>query len=121
MAPDDALAIINYINAFDSFLNGKVPALGTTLPNGQTVDYAAPFGYLYVSADDFVSASDALAIINQINGFGPNGEGEPEILAMAASRLASSTHPLSTAAQFPPDALTTLLALDLASQPKRRR
>ena len=36
VAANDALAVINYINAFVSTLGSKVPALGSTLPNGQT-------------------------------------------------------------------------------------
>jgi hypothetical protein len=61
IAANDALAIINYINAFQA---GPVPA-------------GAPFGpnYLDPSNDSFVAANDALQVINFINA-NPNGEGE---------------------------------------------
>src|SRR5262249_52787665 len=68
VAANDAAAVINYINGFGNFLNGKVPPLGSNMPNnGGTVDYAKPFGYVDVNGDGFVAANDALAIINVIN------------------------------------------------------
>jgi hypothetical protein len=71
VAPSDALAVINYINAFGSLNAGKVPALGTTIA-GKTVDSGQPFGFLDVNGDNFVAPGDALAIINAINA----GQGE---------------------------------------------
>jgi hypothetical protein len=100
VAANDALAVINYINGISKFLNGQVPALGTALPNnGGTVAYGGPFGYLDVNGDGFVAANDALAIINVINAH-QGGEGGP-----------SDTD----------SDLMTLLAIDVASQPRRRR
>jgi hypothetical protein len=60
-APDDAVAIINYLNAFGS----------------QRVSGEGEAGGLYydVNADGFISPSDALAVINWINAF-PEGEGQ---------------------------------------------
>jgi hypothetical protein len=74
IAANDALAVINYINAFDS---GPVPA-------------NAPFGpsYFDVNNDGFVAPNDALAVINFINAH-PNGEGEATgaVNAQAADQL----------------------------------
>jgi len=61
----DPLAVINFINAFDS---QAVPT-----------DGRATGPYVDVNGDGFVAANDALDIINQINAFGPDGEGEPMI------------------------------------------
>jgi hypothetical protein len=97
VAANDAVAVINYINAFGSFLNGKVPALASSV-GGQTASYGGPFGYIDVNGDGFVAANDAVAIINVINA-GQGGEGE----------LANQD-----------DDLMTLLAIDFASRPKRR-
>ena len=106
----DALAIINYINAFGA---GRVPAnapIGP--PYYDTVDStAAPAG------DDFVAPGDALAIINFINAFGPGisgpaGEGEGQATLAGIE---------STASQPSMPGVIALLALDVASQPKRRR
>src|SRR5262249_23166765 len=51
VAPNDALAVINYLNSFGTVNNGKVPALGATIPtqpNPSVVTYGGPFGYLDV-------------------------------------------------------------------------
>jgi len=90
IASNDVVAVVNYINAFGNFQNGKVPDLGQLIPNsgGQVGGYASPFGYLDVTADNFVAPNDALAIINFINAH-PNGEGESaaSISAQAAASL----------------------------------
>jgi hypothetical protein len=94
---EDALAIINYINAFGA---GAVPA------NAQI---ARPFGFLDTSGgindvgDDFIAPADALAVINAINA-GLGGEGES-----------------GDGASLPLNDLLSLLAIDVASQFKRRR
>jgi hypothetical protein len=63
IGPNDALAMINHINAFGS---GSVSA-GTTP--------GAP--YLDVTGDDFIAPNDALAVINYLNAFG-SSEDESE-------------------------------------------
>jgi hypothetical protein len=93
--PGDVLAVINYINAFDS----KIPAdaaIGT------------PFGFLDVDGDDEVTAGDALTIINAINS-GVAGEGEDSREAEVGIVEPNNT-----------DDLLKLLAFDIASQPRRR-
>src|SRR5206468_12788888 len=45
VTPGDALVAINYINAYGTLNSGRVPAPGTTLPNGLTADYGKPYGY----------------------------------------------------------------------------
>lgn len=72
VTPADALAIINYINAFGSGTNGG----------------AAPLYHYYDTAggengrgDNMVTSADVLAVVNHINAFGsgtpgPAGEGE---------------------------------------------
>ncbi len=96
----DALAIINYLNAFGA---GPVPANAAL---GQ------PFGFLDTSGgangagDNFVTAGDALDVINFLNA-GLGGEGE-------------SGNSVETETENESD-LLTLLALDIALQPKRRR
>ena len=69
-APDDhvvagdALAVINYLNAFGS---GAVPASAVL---------GLPFGFLDTDEDNFVTAADALDVINFLNaGLGGEGEG----------------------------------------------
>src|SRR5206468_11086943 len=95
VAANDALAIVNRINAFDA---GPVP------PN-------APFGpnYYDVNNDFFVAANDVLAVINFINA-NPNGEGEAATAmnAQAADGLMQQL-----------DALL-LLGIDPAVQQRRR-
>ena len=94
IAPVDALTVINFINAFGST---KVPAGAGPNPP-----------YYDVNADGSVAPNDALAIINQINAFG-SSEGEASDAAAT-----SGSQPL-------PGDLLALLALDIASQAKRRR
>jgi hypothetical protein len=64
VAANDAVAIVNYINA------RLAPAVAPGASIGQ------PFGFLDVNGDDFVAANDALDVINAINA-GMGGEGEP--------------------------------------------
>jgi len=61
ITPNDALSVINFINAFGS---QHVPNNGS-----------ASGPYLDVNANGFVAPNDALAVINYINAFG-SGEGE---------------------------------------------
>jgi hypothetical protein len=81
VAPNDALAIINYINSFDS---GAVPA-------GAAV--GQPFGFLDTEGgensegDNFVAPNDALAVINFINA---NSSGEGEAAAATESTPADN-------------------------------
>jgi hypothetical protein len=50
VAANDVVAIVNYLNAFGTFLFGQVPALGQQLPlNGGPVTVGGPFGYLDVN------------------------------------------------------------------------
>jgi hypothetical protein len=93
----DAAAVINHINAFG--------------PGPIQLSSAGP-PYLDTSGDNSISADDALRIINHINAFGAGtgaGTGAGEGEAIARGETNSS------------DELLALLALDLASQPKRRR
>jgi autotransporter-associated beta strand protein/VCBS repeat-containing protein len=107
IAANDVVAVVNYINAFGNINGGRVPALGAPLPSGIGVaGIGTPFGFLDVNADDFVAANDALAIINVINAGQAGGEGE------AASAKADNTNTDVD--------LFTLLAVDVASQGKRR-
>jgi hypothetical protein len=96
----DALAIINYINGFGS---RSIPA---------NAEIGLPFGFLDTSGgigdvgDDFIAPADALAVINEINA-GGGGEGESRGSAIANSPLTAND-------------LLSLLAIDVASQTKRR-
>jgi hypothetical protein len=87
----DALAVINYINAFGST---AVPAPAPPVPP-----------YYDCVPDNVIAPGDALAIINRINAFGPLQSPSP------------APAPPPTEAQD----LLTLLALDVATQPRRRR
>jgi autotransporter-associated beta strand protein len=106
VAANDVVAIVNYLNGFGSFLNGQVPALGQQLPNnGGSAAVGGPFGYLDVNGDGFVAPNDAVAVVNVINA-NQGGEGET-----AVSNLGSASADVD---------LFTLLAVDVASQGKRR-
>jgi ELWxxDGT repeat protein len=63
--PNDALAIINYINAFG---HGDVPA------NAQI---GQPWGFIDTDHDNHINPTDALKVINVINA-GQGGEGEAD-------------------------------------------
>jgi hypothetical protein len=95
----DALAIINYINAYGA---GAVPA------------GAGPGPYVDTNGDNFVAPNDVLAVIEYINAFGaglpgPAGEGE----------AAAPTH-ANVPGQLD-ERLLDLLAMDTAWLQKRRR
>jgi Dockerin type I domain len=62
IAPNDALAVINYINAFGS---RSVPL---------TAVVQAP--YLDTSGDDFIAPNDALNVINHINANPTSSNGD---------------------------------------------
>jgi len=98
VAPNDALAVIDYINAVGS---GRVSS---------DSDIGQPFGFLDVNGDNFVAPNDALHIINVINA-GQASEGERN------SGSALLNQPPTSAMQD----LWTLLAMDVASQQMRRR
>jgi hypothetical protein len=97
----DALAIINFINGFGS---GAVPANAQI---GQPYGFLDTAGGINDVGDDFIAPNDALAVIDAINA-GLGGEGESVARASVSSPL-------------PTNDLLSLLALDVASQPKRRR
>jgi hypothetical protein len=111
IAPIDALQIINYINACGNVNGGHVPALGSTTCGGGRADYGKPFGYIDISGDDFVAPNDALTVINAINA-GQGGEGE----AIQESGVGNRESVGDASGD-----LMTLLAIDVASQSKRRR
>jgi hypothetical protein len=102
----DALAIINYLNAFGA---GPVPANAT---------FGAPFidttGGPNGTGNNFITPNDALAVINHINAFGfdtpgPSGEGE-------APRATGPDQSASLSSD-----LISLLAFDIAEQAVHRR
>jgi hypothetical protein len=110
----DALAIINYINGFGA---GPVPANAAP---------GLPFGFLDTAdstgvdvADNFIAPNDALAVINAING-GQGGEGEPILRQGENFQAATDAQPISSSAQSLLNELIGLLAIDVASQSKRR-
>lgn len=103
VAPNDALAVINYINAYGA---GPVPSSALLV---------AP--YYDVNGDNFVAASDVLDIINHLNAFGS-----------ATSRDAASSGDMGEGESSATDRgdhwdeeWITLLAMDVAGQTKRRR
>ena len=91
VAPNDALAIINYINAF----------------GGGSVTTDTPPGPPFYDTNDngSISAGDALAVINAINA-GMTGEGESTALSSSASE--SLTSPTPTVAASAADLLFLL-------------
>jgi glucose/arabinose dehydrogenase len=93
--PNDALIIINIINAFGSH------ALPTPTPGN------SPPPYLDVVADNVVAPNDALAVINYINAH-PPGEGEEKSV-----RRVSDVSDLAS--------VTDLVAMDVAEQAIQRR
>jgi hypothetical protein len=96
VAPDDVLAVINYINANGS---GKIP-------DGAMNEKP----YCDVNGDDNVVADDVIAVINYINA-GLAGEGE------SGSIRQPLVNPTPTAI----DELITLLAMEQTAQPTRKR
>ena len=110
----DALAIINYINAFGP---GAIPA---------GAQIGRPHGYLDTSGgmndvgDDLIAPADALAVINAINA-GQGGEGEGGATGVR-DVAASTASPQFHAVQHDDWAdLLALLALDTAQQSLTRR
>ena len=105
----DALAIINYINAFDS---GEVP---------EDALLGQPFGFLDTTKDNFVAPDDALTVINAINS-GLGGEQESTLTQDGSSSFAiPGGQPISPSSEISTDELIGLLAMDLVLQSKRRR
>lgn len=98
VAADDALAIINYINA-----SGSGPLQSRAL-------ISPP--YFDVVADNYLAPIDVLAVINFINA-APDAEGE-----MGPTLAATPTMHRTTTIS---DSLLALLAADHATQPKRRK
>lgn len=103
---DDALAIINFINA-----NGSGPVPGNAV-------LGLPFGFLDTEADNQIVAGDVLAVINFINA-GLGGEGESPMVEAEVTGPAA-TIPLAASPNLSAD-LLLLLATDLAAQPAPRR
>jgi hypothetical protein len=99
IAPADALAVINYINAFGN----AVPA-GALIggPNGMTpgrISWLDTGGGEGGTGDNFISPLDALNVINWINAFGRSvsaGEGEEGLVqplgAPAVSTLSADEY-----------------------------
>ena len=97
VVPGDALVVINYLN---SFVPITVPA---------TAQIGQPFGFLDVDGDNHVAPVDALMVINVVNaGLGGEGEGQ------------QGTGDRGQGTGQSVDELLMLLALDVATQPKRR-
>lgn len=96
VAPNDALIIINLVNAF-----GSHALLAPTAGN-------SPPPYLDVVADNVLAPNDALAVIDEINAH-PGGEGEGTAAVDGASLASDWT------------AISDLLAADVAEQVSSRR
>jgi hypothetical protein len=105
VAPNDALEVINYLNAFGS---GAVPE-----------DAAAGSAYLDTNGDHYVSPDDCLGIINYLNAFPSVGEGEA--LEGVVGRPAAASQPVMTSSGSSLDELVSLLSIDQVSYTKRRR
>ncbi len=116
VAPNDAVAVINYVNAFGMLNSGKVPAVGTPIGSG-TADSGQPFGFVDANGDNFVAPNDALAVINGINA-GQGGEGEAD--GSRGSGVGSRGSEVGgRESDF--DQIFALLAGDMAGQPLPRR
>jgi hypothetical protein len=94
IAPNDAIGIINFINAFGS---QAVPKNGTA---------SGPF--YDVNGDGFIAPNDVVEVINRINAAGAAGEAE------------AGGDQTIVAAETGVDDVMTLLAADVAGQGKRR-
>jgi hypothetical protein len=104
---EDALAVINFLNAFGS---QEIAADSSVGPE-----------FYDTSGDGHVAPDDALDVINFLNAFGPDIEGEPAGL-VDEDLFAGDDSPLYIAAQaMLPDELAALLAVDAAVQSRRRR
>jgi hypothetical protein len=98
VAADDALDIINYINAKGS---GPLPATAQTSPP-----------YYDVVADNYLAPNDVLAVINYINAL-PEAEGE--------MRPTLATPPPVNSNNTTGNSMLALLAADIPTQSKRRK
>jgi hypothetical protein len=116
VSPSDALILINYINAFGSFslVKGQDPIpdpTGGGDGKGLFVD---------VFADNFIAPSDVVAIVDFLNtqktagGEGEEGDG-------AAPLTVSVDDGSGTTANDASANLLALIAMDTASQPRRRK
>jgi Bacterial Ig domain/Dockerin type I domain len=95
----DVLLIISYLNASG--------------PNPVPANAAVGPPYYDVTGDDHVAPNDALAVINYINAFGIEGEAP-------SARVQNANSSSALVAQSSSDELISLLAADIASQPRRR-
>ena len=105
VSPLDALAVINYVNAFG---HGHIPA--DAVPGSPYLDTVGGLGD---HGDDNVAPIDALVVINYLNAFGsaspgPAGEGD-------------TTFETASSSLEPDGDLLMLLAMDVAAQAKRRK
>jgi hypothetical protein len=108
VAPNDALEVINFINAFGSI---QLSAVNAGPP------------YLDVDNDRFVAPNDALTIINLINA-GQGSEGEVGTLALPIQPADEIFRDLGRAPANDandPIELIAILADDIADATKRRR
>jgi hypothetical protein len=96
VAPDDAVAIINFINAF-----------GSRRADDVIPPWPWPF-FCDVNGDGFIAPNDVVEVINRINAAGAAGEGE----AGGVQRF--------VVAGTDVDDVMTLLAADVAGQGKRK-
>ncbi len=103
VAANDAVAVINYINA------GFPAAVAADAQLGK------PYGFVDVTGDDFVAANDALAVINAINA-AQGGEGEQPVES-PMSKVQSQER----GAAAVDGALMMLLAMDVNGQAGKRR
>jgi fibronectin-binding autotransporter adhesin len=107
----DALAIINFINAFD----GPVP---------EDAVLGLPFGFLDTIPDNFIAPEDALSVINAVNAAPPaEGEaGDAEIHGpVAGGQEPEAQSQLSVGGRQLSDELMALLTADAAELAGRRR
>jgi hypothetical protein len=109
--PNDALAIISYINAFGS---GPVPANAVS---GQPLGFLDTAGGTNGTGDNFIAPADALAVINVINAH-LGGEGE---VASPGATANSLDHRPADATVLNDNELLVLLALDTAEAGTSRR
>jgi Dockerin type I domain/Bacterial Ig domain len=105
----DALAVINYINAFTA---GPVPPSAPIGPN-----------FCDVNKDNSVAPNDALAVINAINAGLSGGEGEATQIAPLAADQVFQTLELAKRPEFDKvaDSLAALLGSDNTAARRQRR
>ena len=97
VSPDDALAIINYLNAFGP---------------GRAVDLGPLGPFCDVNGDGWIAPNDVVEVINYINALGSGGEGEA---GGDRDSMVRSQEPGPAMDDF-----VALLAGDLAGQAKRK-